>query len=256
MSQCDKHDEIEFSQVSDPTNWNAKGEFDSLTFASYTDAKKAEVMFNRLLRDLHQAESDKNWLRAQRDVAEANLKETAPSSTRPSVPAGWKLVPEQWTTEMAHAGYEVHKNDKIACYECGQIYTAMLASAPTYGPGPGVDVSVKDLTELQGDLRDGLERRGEAPVPAIEPNDLEKAWQMLEVCGVPRERAHGNLARGIEVLSSRLAKEEWFQKVMEADAARWRWMRDGHYLGLDGEQADRAVDKAIHARADDGAEKP
>lgn len=50
--------------------------------------------------------------------------------TRCQLPKGWRLVPEQWTTEMAHAGYMVHQNDKIACAECGDIYRAMLAAAP------------------------------------------------------------------------------------------------------------------------------
>lgn len=55
--------------------------------------------------------------------------------------------------------------------------------------------------------------------------DIEKAWQMLEVCGVPRERARNNLARGIEVLSTRMSREDHFQKAMEADATRYRWLR-------------------------------
>jgi hypothetical protein len=44
----------------------------------------------------------------------------------------WLVVPRQWTSEMAHAGYLVHKNDKIACAECGAIYAAMLAAAPKF----------------------------------------------------------------------------------------------------------------------------
>lgn len=39
------------SQVSDPTNWNPTEEFNGLEFTSYTDAKKAEVLFNRLIRE-------------------------------------------------------------------------------------------------------------------------------------------------------------------------------------------------------------
>lgn len=68
--------------------------------------------------------------------------------------------------------------------------------------------------------------------------DIEQAWQMLEACGVPRERARNNLARGIEVLSSRLAKEEWFQRAMEADATRYRWLRV-RGCAIDGTDAQR-----------------
>lgn len=38
--------------MNDPTNWNPKQDFDALTFASYTDAKKAEVLFNRMQREI------------------------------------------------------------------------------------------------------------------------------------------------------------------------------------------------------------
>ncbi len=45
-----------------------------------------------------------------------------------AAPPGWKLVPLQWTSEMAHAGYLVHQT--IGCQECGDIYRAMLAASP------------------------------------------------------------------------------------------------------------------------------
>lgn len=60
----------------------------------------------------------------------------AQAELRASVPPGWKLVPEQWTSSMAHAGYEEVERLKVggmtdvACWECGQIYRAMLAAAP------------------------------------------------------------------------------------------------------------------------------
>lgn len=69
---------IQWSGMNDLTDWSPKEDFDALVFANYTEAKKAEVLFNRLLRE---AESAKNWLRAQRDTAEEKLKETAPSAT-------------------------------------------------------------------------------------------------------------------------------------------------------------------------------
>jgi hypothetical protein len=46
-------------------------------------------------------------------------------------PVGWQLVPQQWTTEMAHAGFLVADTKvDVACAECGEIYKAMLAAAP------------------------------------------------------------------------------------------------------------------------------
>jgi hypothetical protein len=47
-----------------------------------------------------------------------------------AVPQGWQLVPQQWTSQMAHAGFMVHRHKDIACQECGDIYRAMLAAAP------------------------------------------------------------------------------------------------------------------------------
>ena len=42
---------------------------------------------------------------------------------------GHVWVPKQWTSEMAHAGYEVYKHPDIQCAECGAIYQAMLSAA-------------------------------------------------------------------------------------------------------------------------------
>lgn len=41
-------------------------------------------------------------------------------------PKSMVLVPRQWDSEMAHAGYQVHKHSDIQCAECGAIYTAMI----------------------------------------------------------------------------------------------------------------------------------
>ena len=58
-----------------------------------------------------------------------------------------------------------------------------------------------------------------------ETAQIERAFQMLEACGVPRERAK-TVANGIDVLATRLNRDEFFTKAMEADAARYRWLRD------------------------------
>lgn len=71
-----------------------------------------------------------------------------------------------------------------------------------------------------------LHQRDQTTLAELDASDaVERAWQMLEACGVPRIRANGNLARGIEVLSTRLGREEHFLLAMEKDAARWRWAR-------------------------------
>lgn len=36
-----------------------------------------------------------------------------------------QCAPRQWTSEMAHAGHEVHKHQDIQCAECGAIWVAM-----------------------------------------------------------------------------------------------------------------------------------
>ena len=41
-------DKIFYSKTNDPTRW-ANGDYDVIKFATPEDAKKAEVMFNRLL---------------------------------------------------------------------------------------------------------------------------------------------------------------------------------------------------------------
>lgn len=48
-----------------------------------------------------------------------------------TVPEGWMLVPKQWTSEMAHAGFEqADRMNELNCAECGVIYQAMIAKAP------------------------------------------------------------------------------------------------------------------------------
>lgn len=91
--------------------------------------------------------------------------------------------------------------------------------------------AIEEMARMEVELADALAKAKEAETTASATPcsaEIERAWQMLEICGVPRERARNNLARGIEVLSSRLAKEEWFQKAMEGDAERHRFcMKNG-----------------------------
>ena len=65
---------------------------------------------------------------------------------------GWQLVPKQWTSEMAHAGYMVHQNSTIACAECGDIYRAMLDAAPEPQPCQYCD-GTGDVHGIDGEWR-------------------------------------------------------------------------------------------------------
>lgn len=58
--------------MNDPTNWNAQDDFDALTFASYTDAKKAEVLFNRMQREIERLS-----VRPEAPLNDARLSELA-----------------------------------------------------------------------------------------------------------------------------------------------------------------------------------
>lgn len=53
--------------MNDPTNWNAQQDFDSLTFASNEDAKKAAVLFNRMQSELEAALKDAERYRYHAD---------------------------------------------------------------------------------------------------------------------------------------------------------------------------------------------
>lgn len=104
------------------------------------------------------------------------------------------------------------------------------------------------------------ERLGTARPEAVGHDEIERAFQMLALYGVPRERCRGYVARGIEVLATRLDREERFQKAIEQDAARYRWLRDvsvpphNFYLSVPDEfkedrytpqQVDAAIDAAL-----------
>lgn len=100
---------LPMSQISDPTNWNPTEEFDALEFTSYTHAKKAEVLFNRLQRERDEARRElalwewvKESARTNADHAvlvkigpDGNLSflHGDPSAPSATVPSGMVLVP-------------------------------------------------------------------------------------------------------------------------------------------------------------------
>jgi hypothetical protein len=121
-------------------------------------------------------------------------------------------------------------------------------------------------TEIKGHMRIEDELRA----------DVERAYQVLELHGVPRERAK-SVSNGIDVLASRFDKQNHFYEQalareneaqariaeLEKDAARYRWLRDNHRSGgdhrlvwylprteaLDANGLDAAIDAALKSRA-------
>lgn len=72
-----------------------------------------------------------------------DMRYVAQVATRWAIPEGMVLVPKQWTSEMAHAGYEraalwakLHESPDLDCAAFGEVYKAMLAAAPAPAVGP------------------------------------------------------------------------------------------------------------------------
>lgn len=115
------------------------------------------------------------------------------------------------------------------------------------------DIDMRDLRRVCWLAEQGLNTPSESV-----SSEIERAYQMLEACGVPRERAK-NLANGIDVLATRFRRDEGFQRMAEADAARYRWWRKWwadsaddmeHINDVQGqcstaEELDAAIDAAI-----------
>ena len=86
-------------------------------------------LLERIQESLGSFVSDQGWSQSDMDTADA-LDGLLAAAPRPSVPQGWKLVPEWPTVEMSVAGDDVYREDGPDVFSSNTIYTRMLAAAP------------------------------------------------------------------------------------------------------------------------------